>query len=131
MKNKKLKALLEEIDPRKSMDLVEDRVNEALNEFQKKDFNSYDEFEELMGEFVCLADQKINDIIYPYCDFRDYYVGRAIIYFDQIFPVHGMIAAHRIAESGAEGGIRPLLTQLAQHIADYEIKRNIEFPVVV
>ena len=116
-----LNKLLKDIDPKVTIDDVERKVNKAVQAFKGKSFSNYDDFTKLIGEFY----QHVYNQIYCFDNSYKLPPGHDIGYANEILsfsyghnnPLH---TAYEIARTGVEGGLRQILSDLANQIAQKE-----------
>jgi len=117
--DEKLRNLLENIDPRKTLDEVENDIMNALNNFNitKNRIDNYDEFKDCLIDFTRSAWRSLLHAPTIFKDDRDFLYTKALEYLKNDYPGNTEITAYEIMESGAEGGTYTVLKNLASSMA--------------
>jgi len=115
----KLERLLEEIDPSRTLDEVAARVDRAVNSFPYGSavVTDVEDFEELIGRFYAHVEGEVLSIgerrgFHPELD-----AGYASQVLNGAYGPQGWKAAFEMARTGVEGGLRGVLTTLAERMA--------------
>ena len=129
-----LTELLRKIDPSKTIDLYQSRLDKAINSFHvpKPSFENYEELLNYLGEFYwhveCILgdygeklrnDKKMLDYNKGFCTdiFYDHYGG----YFK--------VTTLEMAKTGLHGGLKQLLKEIGEFLLEKRIDSSISSPV--
>ena len=118
--NGKLATLLERIDPRRTLDDADRRINDALNSFPTPAgvLTRWEDFQTCVARFHRHAEQKILGVNEPICGDDAFDWGRCLGTLIKAFGKSGEKAAFELARTGVEGGIYRVLREIAKVLAE-------------
>ena len=127
----KLQRVLDDIDPSKTIDPIERKINQALSNFkiQSNTVKSMDEAEALLARFVQAARNAA--VGAPADAFADDGINytQAIHYLSKEYPDQTEYAVRDIMLTGAEGGISQILRAIARAMAEEIALNGIKYDV--
>jgi hypothetical protein len=114
----KLDRLLESIDPQRTLEEVNTRVDQAVNSFpfDAGVSNSWNTFEAYLARFFCHVENTILGIdraVHPEID-----LGRCIRVLTEEYGSSGAKAAFEMTRTGTEGGLYGVMKAIARQMAD-------------
>lgn len=112
----KLDALLDRIDPERTLEEADRCVDTALNTFQIPSgvISRWEDFRACLLRFHRHAEQKILGITDPLPGNEQFHWGRCLGALHKAFGSNGEKAAFEIARTGVEGGLRHVLREVAR-----------------
>lgn len=121
----KLDRLLESIDPERTLEENDRRVDEALNGFQSPAavITNWDRFRDCLIRFLCHVESTVLKIPPPKQVDIDFEWGRCFRILQKDYGPNGEKAAFETARTGNEGGLYRVLKTFARRMA-YEYSEN-------
>ena len=122
----RLDALLEQIDPSRTLETVGSRVNNAVNRFSMPPgaITDYNQFEQFMARFVRHIENevlRIPDAPRP----SSYDWSKCTNILEKEYGISGRKTAFEMARSGTRGGLYEVLKKIASHLANDYAQREI------
>jgi hypothetical protein len=116
----KLEKLLQDIDPSRTIDVVEKRINHALANYrrEKNTVDSWEEYQEYLAKFVRLARNAAFDLPADAGQSLEFDFKNAIQYLEEEYPRSTSRTVYDIMSTGAEGGVLGLSRTLAGLMAE-------------
>ena len=114
-----LDQLLESIDPQRTLDETDARVDEAVNSFplRNAELKHWDEFRLHVINFMRHTEAAVLHVRAMPGASLDFEWGRCVRFLTQEYGRNGEKAAFEIARTGKEGGLYAILKKLARRIA--------------
>lgn len=115
----KLDALLESIHPSRTLDEVDSRADDAVNSFPQRAamITAWDVFRDCLIRFMIHTETRLLCLkTYPGAS-SDFLWGRCVRWLIAEYGRNGEKAAFEMARTGAEAGLRSVLSALARRIA--------------
>jgi hypothetical protein len=128
----KLETLLADIDPARTIDVVESRINGALARYHqnKNTVDSTEAFERCLADFEQIARNAALNLPRGTAVNLKLNFQQALRYLERDYPQRTYQAVYNIMSSGAEGGIlaisRKLARRMAEHFAENEINGRVQ-----
>jgi len=121
----KLEKLLEEIDPKQTIDIIEKRIEKALSNYHrdKNTVDSWEEYEKCLADFTRLARNAVTNMPPGAGDDLGINFGEALRYLSKEYPNNTMQTVYEIMRTGVEGGIYQIIKTLARIMAE-EFSQN-------
>jgi len=118
--NGKLGALLERIDPGRTLDEAARKMDIALNSFPVPTgpLVRWEDFRRCVLEFYRHTERKILGISESLGGSDDFHWGRCLGYLMKAFGKNGEKAAFELARTGVEGGLNRVLREMARAISE-------------
>jgi hypothetical protein len=118
--NGKLATLLERIDPRRTLDDADRRIDDAINSFPIPTgvLTRWEDFQRCVVHFHRHAEQKILGISAPIAGSDEFHWGRCLGMLMKAFGRNGEKAAFELTRTGVEGGINRVLREMARAMSE-------------
>ena len=115
----KLERLLSEIDPSRTLDEVAARVDRAVNSFPYGSavVTDVEDFEELIGRFYAHVEGEVLSIGHKRGRYPEFDFGLSSELLAEAYGPEGWKTGFEMARRGLEGGLRGVLTTLAERMA--------------
>ncbi len=129
-----LTDLLKKIDPSKTIDLYQSRLDEAINSFDvpRPEFENYESLQDYLGEYLWHSECLLGD----YGDrlrndkkMMDYNKGFCTAIFDKHYGGYFRKTTLDMANTGVQGGLRQLLKEINDYVFDKWVESSIAAPV--
>ncbi|MCH9008277.1 hypothetical protein IIA29_09775 [candidate division KSB1 bacterium] len=116
----KLQHLLQDIDPAKTIDVVEQRINRVLGNYQrdKNSVDSWADYKACLAQFLQAARNaalRLSDDVGRDLEAN---FGSALHYLARAYPGNTLQTVYSMMQSGAEGGVYKIVTTLARLMAE-------------
>lgn len=113
-----LDELLESIDPERTLDKVNSRINNAFNSFQVKMglVKSWNDFKILLSKFFCHIENSVLQLNPPRNEDIDIDWGHCIRLLNKEYQYNGEKLAFEMARTGNEGGLYAVLKTIAKQM---------------
>lgn len=129
----KLDRVLDYLDPRRTLDEVERRTDDALNSFvpAASQITRWDEFRACLIRFLHHVESRALRLSQPCAMGVDFDWGRCVQFLMRAYGANGEKTAFEMARTGNEGGLYGVLKKMAQavgeHYAENEVSAKVLF----
>jgi hypothetical protein len=129
----RLDRVLESIDPRRTLEEVERRTDDALNGFAPatSQISRWDEFRAYLVRFLHHVEGRVLRLSQPCPMGTDFDWGRCVQFLMRAYGGSGEKTAFELARTGNEGGLYGVLKKMAQiigeHYAENEVSAKVLF----
>jgi len=116
----KLQHLLRDIDPAKTIDGVEQRINRVLVNYQrdKNSVDSWADYKACLAQFLQAARHAALRLSGDVGSDQEANFGSALHYLARAYPGNTLQTVYSMMQSGAEGGVYKIVTTLARLMAE-------------
>jgi len=128
----KLDRVLESIDPRRTLDEVARRVDEAINTFCPPggQITRWDEFRACLIQFLHHVESRVLRLSQPWSMGTDSDWGRCVQFLMRAYGANGEKTAFEMARTGNEGGLYGVLKKMAQTIGEHYAENEVSAKVL-
>jgi hypothetical protein len=129
-----LTDLLKKIDPSKTIDLYQSRLDEAINSFDvpKPKFENYEQLKDYLGEYLWHLECILGDYgekLRHNKKSLDYNKGFCTDIFYKHYGGYFQKTTLDMANTGVQGGLRQLLKEITDYVFDKRVESSIAAPV--